>query len=167
MRDLGPTLGPAWFSEYVVWKDSWVDLASELPAAIPNDLLMLEFDEMARAAKTELSADFKGCKDAKVLEHEMGADRQTFIFKTSAPKDCPMTVAMNYSEMLKARTDSGENLNLFPGNGALTSIVVPAGEQEITVYAQAYEPVWIKALGYLGLLMFFVGLYFLPKFQKA
>jgi len=73
------------------------------------------------------------------------------VARTETTAECPLTFAMNFTEDLRATAALADGQRLpaavFPGYGALASVIAPAGAVEVRVAAEPPAlpgaPVWI------------------------
>ena len=77
------------------------------------------------------------------------------VARTETTAACPLTFAMNFTEDLRAGAVLGDGRRLpvvvFPGYGALASVLAPAGATEIRVHAEPPRLPWAPAWAALGL----------------
>lgn len=161
-----PTLGSAWFSAGLRKFASYGELAGWLyglgtPLA---EKVRLESGWVAEDPYFEAAPigvrSLTGCQEARVLGLEGERFRSRWNARVQVPNgsDCPMTLAMNYSEILKAevRTGAGEwkKAEVFPILGALAGIWVPGSSTEIRVQPAFELPLWAEVYRALcGLLL--------------
>jgi hypothetical protein len=103
------------------------------------------------------------CAGAQILGLEAPQHSQTVTLKVKTPADCPLTVSMNYVEILRAdgENDRGEHeeLRVFPAYGALTGIWVKQGTTAIHIDAHVTIPLIIHLLKWAGCFLFFLILF--------
>jgi hypothetical protein len=167
------TAGPAWFSSKVAMTTSITEVAALLKSRI--HLPPLEFVEVLPIVTSDgkvpaqdlQSKDISVCKAARIKTPvDMGSDRQSFSVTVESPNTCPLTFAMNYSEMLRARaqSDSGaQDLQVFPGFGSLATAMIPQGTYAVEIWAEPYDHVALRWLGWIGFLIFGLALWQLPR----
>jgi hypothetical protein len=159
LSGLGETAGPAWFS-------ASVSRVADLPALVGE---LRKAGEALHSRATEVAwlddSDPMGarlplpalvdprCSEARVLR--VTAPRSgEIVAETDTAGDCPLTFAMNFTEGLRALVAfqdgrSGSAL-LFPGYGALATVLVPAGTREVHVAAEPRRMPWAMAWAALG-----------------
>ena len=80
------------------------------------------------------------CRDARVLKVAAPRRAHEIVATTSTAAACPVTFATNFTEDLRATAVLAEGRRVdvmpFPGYGALTSVVAPAGTTEIRLRAE-------------------------------
>ena len=160
-RSLGSTPGPAWFSPRVQRVGSLAELVAtfERPnacsaEAIQDTLRIVSSDPMV--GRVALPDSVASCADAAVLGVDAQRGGQSFHLHTRTDAWCPLTLATNYAETLEARAVKSDgtpvpSLALFPGYGALASVLVPPGATEVIVEAAPTLPrlwglAWIAGL---------------------
>jgi hypothetical protein len=149
---LGPTAGAAWFSAKSVRADNVSALAKDLRA--PGDALhaavreILWFDTsdpLTVSAPSPRDVDGR-CGEARVTAVTASRHRQEITADVATAVKCPLTFATNFTEDLTAvaELESGVQLvvPVFPGYGALASVVVPAAARRITLLAQPVRLPW-------------------------
>jgi hypothetical protein len=137
---LGPTAGPAWFSARVSRTPSIQSLADELRRS-GNQLAdkahevmwVVETDPRLPAALP--SVVDPRCRAARVTRVDAERRRPWRSVEVESPADCPLTLATNYVETLRATLDgpAGRELTLFPAYGALAGVVVPASAHRVWI----------------------------------
>ena len=146
VNPLGPTAGPAWFSASTVRLDSLGALARELRGAgetlgrRATEVLWIDgSDPLATRADVPPTLDPR-CRDARVLQVAAPRRAHEIVATTSTAAACPVTFATNFTEDLRATAVLAEGRRVdvmpFPGYGALTSVVAPAGTIEIRLRAE-------------------------------
>jgi hypothetical protein len=160
LNPLGPAAGPAWFSAAVARVRDLAALAAELRAAGEGlhrraaEVLWLDDADplTARAALPAVLAG--GCRDARVLGVEAPWRARQIVARTQTTAACPLTFA-NFTEDLRASAVLGDGRRLpvamFPGYGALASVLAPAGTTEIRVHTEPPRLPWAPAWAALGL----------------
>jgi len=160
LNPLGATAGPAWFSASMVRLDDLAAVARALRSAGDSlgpraaEVLWLDGSD-ALVARAEVSAALDPrCRDAQVLT--VTAPRRTLeiVATTKTAAACPLTFATSFTEDLRASAIVADgrqvNLAVFPGYGALASVVAPAGATEVHLRAEPprlpMAAVWV-ALG--------------------
>jgi hypothetical protein len=139
IQKTGPTAGPAWFSEKLIRTESVERLTEILTKKVgtihrsaKQQVLIVEADPEIR--NKPLPERFSPeCKNSKVLSVRAEHESQLIEVKvqSTAPL-CPLTIAMNFSQTLKATTGTSR-LTIFPAYGALTGIIVPGGTEIISL----------------------------------
>jgi hypothetical protein len=146
----GPTAGPAWFSAAIARTWRYQDLREELRRpedGLANEAcrrlwLMADDLHVWRAHLPEALAP--ECADARVLAVEARRGGSDVRARVHAPADCPLTLAMNYAESLRAAAvmEDGRAVtaHVFPAYGALAGVWVPRGAREVRVNAAPAVP---------------------------
>lgn len=176
-----PTLGSAWFSAGLRSFASYGELASwlyGLGSPLAEKVRMesgwvAEDPYFARAPVGVRS--LTGCQEARVLGLDGERFRSAWSARVQVPNgsDCPLTLAMNYSEILKAevRTGSGEwrPAEVFPILGALAGIWVPGSSTEVRVRPVFELPIWAQIYRAISILLVLgiVGLAFWRGLSKG
>jgi hypothetical protein len=161
LNPLGPAAGPAWFSASVTRARDLAALAGELRAAgeglhqRAGEVLWLDGADPLTAGAALPAALDRGCRDARVLSVEAPRPARQIVARTETTAVCPLTFAMNFTEDLRASAVLGDGRRLpvavFPGYGALASVLAPAGSAEIRVHAEPPRLPWALAWAALGL----------------
>ena len=161
LNPLGPAAGPAWFSASVARVRDLAALAGELRAAgeglhrRAGEVLWLDGADPLTARAALPAALDRGCRDARVLSVEAPWRARQIVARTETTAACPLTFAMNFTEDLRASAVLGDGRRLsvavFPGYGALASVLAPAGATEIRVHAEPPRLPWAPAWAALGL----------------
>lgn len=136
LQPLGPTAGTAWFAARVETVPDFSTLAARLHEAGPD--LAARLHETAWLVADPATAGVIApppCGSARVLA--VAADRAGRIaLDVDSPAPCPLVVATNFAESLRARARVGESwqpARVFPAYGALLGLEVPAGASRIEV----------------------------------
>ena len=84
------------------------------------------------------------------------------VVHNPGPASCPLTVASNYAELLRAFGDApgqvARPLRTFPAYGALLGVLVPPGVTRVTIEAREAPPWWARHGAWLGLLVLLLHL---------
>lgn len=144
-RRLGPTAGPAWFSQGFEPVPSFAALGQALLAADADvarrvqQRLWVVSSDPALPATLPRQAD-AACANARVLNVAATPHRTGVRITLEAPADCPLALAMDFVETLRAdATDAGGHTQralLFPACGSLAGVWVPAGTRDLLVEAR-------------------------------
>jgi hypothetical protein len=159
LAPLGPTAGPAWFSASIARATDLPSLARELRAPRESlhrraaEVLWLDGSDPAVVRAALPAAVDPGCRDARVVQVEASRRRWPIVARTEAAAACPLTFAMNFSEDLRATAVLADGRRLpvavFPGYGALASLIAPAGTRQLTIQAEPPRlplvPAWVIA----------------------
>lgn len=150
------TLGPAWFVRKLEFVSDYKALANKLNMAgvalidiLSEKGFLMSGDEQVMSAQLP-SLVSSSCSLAQVSMANNIQSRQEFVFKIESAEDCPLVIAMNFSERLRAKTESGF-AKIFPVNGALTGVLVPAHTKSLQVLAEPDEPLWTWVAAIIGL----------------
>jgi hypothetical protein len=144
LRPLPATAGPAWFSGSVRRTPSMATLASELVAEGPqlyqraHEVLWVVEDDVRLPAVLPRAFDAACTSAARVVRLDAARARPWVAVTYTSPADCPLTLAMNYAETLRAEIRSGgETLSpaVFPAYGTLAAMIVPKGSGSLRVEA--------------------------------
>ena len=165
---LPPTIGSAWFSAGVAKFPTLKEALQELSRKVSSGTPMIQAlgERVYIDGSDEKSVDLAGaspaCAGAKVDDLTENDDRQSFTIKVSSPADCPLTLAMNYTELFRGKAIDGSgnerDLVLYPAYGPLLGTFVPKGTKEVRIWAEPILPGWAKALGIVGALCFVIAL---------
>jgi hypothetical protein len=138
LTPLAPTAGPAWFAEGVEVVPSMESLAAALDAAgdglharARRTVWIVAADPGARGLPPVGAA----CPGAAVTAIRATHDGH-FELTVAAPADCPLTLATNYAESLRARVRVGDEwrpTRTFPAYGALLGVWVPQGSSQVVI----------------------------------
>jgi hypothetical protein len=94
------------------------------------------------------------CSQAKILQVAAPQHSQIVRLRVETPEDCPLSVSMNYVEVLEATGSSAEgnieSLKVFPVYGALTGVLVKKGVNTITIEAKSHTPFFALVIKLLG-----------------
>lgn len=123
------TFGAAWLSSRVSWYDSWSDLANAVTATQSGEsLLLLEVDP----ATSSLSRSEQICR---IIDQPTVAQAVSFPYRfdLNVEGTCYMTVAMNYTGILKVVDQKGEPLPTFPAYGALLGVMVNSDTRQVSI----------------------------------
>jgi hypothetical protein len=158
VRSSGAAAGPAWFSGAVVRSADLASLARELRAAgsglhrqAAEKVWVVSSDPWV--AKAPLPAAVEpACAEARVLGVEARLGGQQASLKVRTGADCPLTLATNFAESLRAETTSGAGWRraaVFPAYGALAAVWVPKGASEVRIDALPpslpWPALWVAA----------------------
>lgn len=176
IKDLTPSLGPAWFSQAIIPVKNLKTLTRQLMQhrttlrrTLKESVLIDRKDPNIESLLPTLHSRLFKCKEAKVLTTHTKLGGQHVDLQVTSPDLCPLTLSMNYTSRLIARgvTIHGETkrLRLFPAYGALTGILVPKGIQQIVISADAFIPGWAKGLFYLGLFFIVLAIIFFVRYS--
>ncbi|HET9317315.1 MAG TPA: hypothetical protein VFQ51_17120, partial [Vicinamibacteria bacterium] len=142
-RRLGPTAGPAWFSQGLEPVPSFADLGRVLlaaggdAAARAQQRLWIVTSDPALPATLPRQAD-AACASARIVDVIPLPAGVRVRVETAA--DCPLAIAMDFVETLHAdATDAAgrtQGAILFPACGSLAGVWVPAGTRELLVEAR-------------------------------
>jgi hypothetical protein len=160
LEPLGATAGAAWFSASVVQLPDLATLARELRDAGGRlheraaEVLWLDASDPRAVAIATPTGVEQRCRDARVSGLRATARAGRIVARVTTPAACPLTLAMNYTEDLRATVVRGDGsrqrLAVAPGYGALASVLVPEAATEVVVEAEAprllLAPAWM-ALG--------------------
>jgi hypothetical protein len=158
VRDLPPTPGESWFSATLEYRKSLEELATTLrrnaeAGDLKRTLWVVSSDPRVGALEEIGASDV--CARSSVSSVRAVRGGQRFTVHVDSPATCPLTLATNYSTILRATGEDASGrespLRLFPGYGALTSVIVPEGTKAVTVFAVAYLPWWARVLQVAGL----------------
>jgi hypothetical protein len=109
-------------------------------------------DLLASRDDVPSTLDSRG-RDARVVKVVAPRRAHEIVATTSTTAACPVTFATNFTEDLRATAvlADGRRVDLvpFPGYGALTSVVAPAGTTEIRLRAK--PPTLPLAIGWVAL----------------
>ena len=165
---LPPTIGSAWFSagiaKFPSLKEALQDLSRKVSSGTPVIQALGErvYLDGSDEKSIELAGTNPACASARVDEVTEGNDRQSFNVKVSTPADCPLTLAMNYTELFRGKAIDGSgnerDLVVYPAYGPLLGTFVPAGTREVRIWAEPIVPTWAKVLGVVGALCFVIAL---------
>jgi hypothetical protein len=146
LNPLGATAGPAWFSASMVRLDDLAAVARALRGAGDSlgpraaEVLWLDgSDALVTRAAAPAPLDPR-CRQAQVLT--VAAPRRTLeiVATTQTTAACPLTFATSFTEDLRATAivagGRPVNLPVFPGYGAVASVVAPAGATEVHLRAE-------------------------------
>ncbi len=153
----------AWFSSQLIEYSSVTNLASALKSEgaglrnyLRNSMAYLSTDLLVTKANLPRQVS-PSCAQAQVLNVNAPQHSQVVQLHVSTPEACPLTVAMNYVEILEAvgnpETGSPERLTVFPAYGALTGILVPKGITSIRIEPKVNVPRAITFAKILGALL--------------
>jgi hypothetical protein len=162
IRPLGPTAGPAWFSASVARAED--DLAAlarqlresgELLHARAREVLWRDgADPLAASAAVPPALDDR-CRDARVAAVRAPRHGREIVAEVATAAACPLTFATNFTEELRATAvrEDGRRVavHVFPGYGALASMVVPPGTTAIHLHAEPVRLPWAAGWVVLGL----------------
>jgi hypothetical protein len=156
---LGPTAGPAWFSAALERAPDLPALAAELRAAGERlharavEVVWVDGSD-ATATGPAASRDPR-CGAARVQRVHAPRRASEIAATVTTPETCPLTLAMNFTEDLRALAVFADGrqqpLPVFPGYGALASVIVPAGTAEVRVHIEPPRLPWPAAWVGLGL----------------
>jgi hypothetical protein len=111
-------------------------------------------DPLAASAPLPSTLDAR-CRDARVTAVHAPRRGQEIVAEVSTAATCPLTLAMNFSEDLRALTTlaNGSRVDapLFPGYGTLATVLVPSGATVVSVRAEPVRLPWAFASVALGL----------------
>jgi len=158
-------LGPAWFSRAMTSVGDLALLAETLRAAredIPGlaarAVLLNARDARSVSPEQPLSAD---CSSARVERVRATTSAVTLDVKMPADGPCPLTISVNYLEILGA---AGSGLGItrelvtFPGYGSLLGVVVEPGISEVSIRVRDTTPAWTVAVAWLGMVLWLAPL---------
>ena len=159
LNPLGPTAGPAWFSTSTARLSDLATLARELSspgeslARRATEVLWLDnSDQFAARADVPATVDPR-CRDAQVLKVTAPRRAHEIVALTSTTAACPLTFATNFTEDLRATATGADghpvDLAVFPGYGALTTVMAPAGTAQVRLHAD--PPKLPFAIGWVAL----------------
>ena len=160
LNSLGPTVGPAWFSASLSHLPTLDSLADAL--IVPGQALrehlgqvmwLDDSDALTKRAPSAYEADSQ-CAQARVIQVQASRRGQEVIAEVMSDATCPLTLAMNFTEDLRATAVLADGqrsaVSTFPVYGALTGVIVPSHGQKILVRAEPprlpMAPAW-AALG--------------------
>jgi hypothetical protein len=143
-RKLAPTAGAAWFSGGFETVPSFAALGKVLLAADTATA------ERARARLWLVDADPRiapargwsvdpACAGARVLGVTATAGGNGVRVQVETTAECPLVLAMNYVETLRAEATGGAGTSaaaVFPACGSLAAVRVPAGTRDVLVEAE-------------------------------
>lgn len=155
-HDLG--IGPAWFSGGVTRVPTWDalaraidDVGAELPRRLRASTWIVDEDVGTSGPP---AASVPSCADGVVHDARVGADRATIDLDVTTTGACPLVVATNYFDFLRATSvdaaGRATELDTFPANGALLGVVVPAGTTRLRVTPAVDAPLWSRAAQVAG-----------------
>jgi hypothetical protein len=148
IKSLGKDLALAWFPTHIRLVNSAAEAAARMRQLKPEELRATVFSSVpARAcplgtvvAKTDVT---QGLAELVTLTTEPG---------------CLLIVSLNFSERLEAKAGA-VSLPIFPLDGVLTGISVPAGETRITLAAlPRISPRAERSLIWIGLVLGFAAI---------
>jgi hypothetical protein len=161
LNPLGPAAGPAWFSASVVRTPDLPTLVRELRASGQGlheraaSVLWLDGSDPVKPPASMQEPLNPGCRQARVVSVEATRRSEPIVVKTDTKAACPLTLAMNFTEDLRAtrlvRGVVGPSIPVFPGYGALATVLVPADGGEIRIWAEPPRPPAGPLLFWLGL----------------
>ncbi|MBT4161169.1 MAG: hypothetical protein HOC70_10320 [Gammaproteobacteria bacterium] len=122
------TFGAAWLSGNVDWHDSWASLADGVKRLKYKGRLLLLDEDPRITFKEESFTDCQISRDVSTTSTEF-----PFEFELGIEGQCYLTVAMNYSSILKAEDQNGRILRTFPAYGALLGVLVDSDTKRISV----------------------------------
>jgi hypothetical protein len=156
---LGPTAGPAWFSVSLERARDLPALAAELRAAGERlheravDVLWVDGSDAIAATVPAVVRDTR-CGAARVQRVHAPRRAREIVATVTTPATCPLTLAMNFTEDLRAvavfADGHQQSLTVFPGYGALASMIVPAGSAEVRVHVEPPRLPWPAVWAGLG-----------------
>ena len=149
---------PAWFSKSVRTVASADLVARWLLTA--GDVLSKQLQEEQFVLSSDIrmvNQEYPACAAARVVSVENGKGNEIVRIRTESPDTCPLTIGLNYSEVLRAVVIRGptqvQKLPIYPVYVALTGLLAPKGSSEIIIEASPYVPVFAKVAFYLALLL--------------
>jgi hypothetical protein len=159
LSDLGPTSGQAWFSASVARVADFPALARQLRESgdvlhsrAAEVLWLVESDPWASRALRPAAIDPR-CRDARALR-VTGPRSGDVVAEVETEADCPLTLAMNFTEDLRGTVvfQDGRRLAapVLPGYGALATVLVPAGARGVHVGAEPRRLPWAGVWAALG-----------------
>ena len=158
---LGPTAGAAWFSASVAPVDDLQALAGELRGAAgmlharAREILWRDAGDPLTAKVPLPPALDARCRDARIFAVHAPRRHQEIVAEVASATTCPLTFAMNFTEDLRAvaTLEGGRRVAapVFPGYGALASVLVPAGATAVSVRAEPVRLRWAFAFVALGM----------------
>jgi hypothetical protein len=169
LQQLGPTLGPAWFSSAFERSGSFDQIARSLHEA--EDRLMPHLSRVAYLIEGDGAIPIEiqckevnpVCQFAQVMKVSAPIRSQRFELDVNTPRDCPLTVAMNYVTTLESRgVDSEGNeveLQIYPVYGALTGVWVPASVKKVIIQPRVILPLWSRVAWVMGWLLLAAALF--------
>jgi len=160
LQQLGPTLGPAWFSSAFERSGSFDQIAWSLHQA--EDRLMSHLSRVAYLLEGDEAIPIEiqckevnpACQSAQVKEVSAPIRSQRFELDVNTPRDCPLTVAMNFATTLESRGVDLEGneveLQIYPVYGALTGVWVPASVKKVIIEPRVILPLWSRVAWVMG-----------------
>lgn len=144
-RRLPSPAGPAWFSQGFERVPSFADLGrallqadNEVVERVRQRLWLVESDP-AIPADLPRTAD-PACASARVVGVTDTRERTGVRLTLETPADCPLAVAMDFVETLRAEATGADGRTrtaaVFPACGALAGVWVPAGTRELLLEAR-------------------------------
>lgn len=162
VESLGPTMGPAWFSDGVEEVGSYKELVefikpgSNLHRRLKHRAFYVVEGEKDRPQWPAFSAN---CSLSQVVDAKgfLVGEKVAEVSVQSVGL-CPISFSLGFSSHLRAllvrENHSTDQVQLFPVYGALTGAVIPQGKHKIILEAPAILPVWVKATSVIGWLSF-------------
>jgi hypothetical protein len=162
-RSLVETAGPAWFSAAAIAVDSFPALARKLRAESDrlhdraHEVVWVVESDPAVAAVGLARLEGARCEGGRVEVIETALRGQRVRVQVAPSSACPLTVAMSYSEDLRAmgrpRDGGVRPLTTFPAYGALLGVWVPEGMEWVDIEAVAPKLPFALAWRVLGILL--------------
>jgi uncharacterized membrane protein len=143
-RRLGPTNGPAWFgqgfepvSDFAALGRALLDADTNVAERVRQRLFLVASDPALPATLPREVAP--ACAGARVLRVDETPRRTGVRVTLETPADCPLAVAMNFVETLRAEASGADGAPrpalVFPACGSLAGVWVPAGTRDVLLEA--------------------------------
>lgn len=171
LDSLPSTNGPVWFAGHRVDVDSferlgqWLRESSDLKGRLQTDFAVVTSDRFFEGRS--LPSLEGNCQQSVVKRVSPQRFDQEFVLEVKSSGRCPLIVATNFVSNLRAMVLEGalkdQWLEVFPANGSVTGIVVPAAAEKILLMADVIRPLWCEVLFYLGFVLFGLALFLLPR----
>jgi hypothetical protein len=139
VRSLGRTAGQAWVAHRVERVPNVPALAANFREAgdtlayrLQETLWLVDEDPRAEAVRVLLRPGDQ-CQSARVNRVDAPHWSGRIAIEVAAAAGCPLVVATNYAETLRARDQSGADLATFPANGPLLGVVIGTATKTIWI----------------------------------
>ena len=124
----GEAFGPAWISHSLEWHDSWESLADGLRVLDDREQLLL----LKEDPRIEFAGEDSSRCSIKTQASTFSV-RFPFEFQLAVEGRCYLTIAMNYTSIMRAVDQSGRRLETFPAYGALMAVVVDNETKTVSI----------------------------------
>ncbi|MCH7741930.1 MAG: hypothetical protein IIB71_04620 [Proteobacteria bacterium] len=168
IRDLEPTLGPAWLSGELRVRNSIEEIAATLLEEENGSIdywrwraLINMDDPVNRGFDTNTIK----CQSAEVLSAKTDLESPLTTFKIDLVSEgtCLLTVATNFVTNFKAYNHEGIPLQTLVTYGSLLAVVIPDKTHRVVIIAEAWVPLWSKIAFYVGWILLTILLVFYLK----